>query len=85
METRFGNRIFRSVLGYRLGKPRRICEDNIKMDLKETWNVCILDSPGLRYSPMFGCSAHGSKTSDFIKGVEFFDQLSEYHLNGTVS
>jgi hypothetical protein len=39
-----------------LGRPRRRCEDGIKVDLREIgWGGCGVDSPGSGYRPIAVC------------------------------
>jgi len=40
-----------SLEGKTLRRPRRRWEDNIRMDLRELWRMCGLDSSGSREGP----------------------------------
>jgi hypothetical protein len=48
------------------------------MDLRET--RCGLDSSVSEYEPLAGSCDHGDEPLDFIKGLEFLHQLSDYQL-----
>jgi hypothetical protein len=65
---------------YLTGKPkgkkrcRRRWDDNIRMDLGETWwRRCGVDVSGSRYGPMAGSCEHSNEPSGFIEGWEFID------------
>jgi hypothetical protein len=42
--------------------------------------IILRRSAGLRRGPMVGCCEHGDENLDSIKGRDFLDQLSDYHL-----
>jgi hypothetical protein len=46
-----------------LGRPRRRCEDGIRIDLKEIGWGCGVDSIGSGQGPVAGSCEHGDETS----------------------
>jgi hypothetical protein len=74
MHARFWSKIVKRPVG----RPRRMWEDNIKMDLEEIvcenvdWIHVVQDGAG--------CCEHGNEPSGSIKCGEFLDQLSDCQL-----
>ena len=57
-----------------LGRPRGMCEDTIKMNLKISRMTGLgLNSSGSVFGYVAGCSEHGDDISCFIKFGEFLD------------
>jgi hypothetical protein len=56
-----------------LGRPRRRCEDNIRMYLRETALGCGLNASGSGYRSVVGPCEHGNKPSGSRKSGKFLD------------
>jgi len=62
-----------------LGRLRQRWNDNIKTNMKEiVYEDCGLDSSGSEYILVVVCCEHGNDPLVSIKGVEFFNQLSDH-------
>jgi hypothetical protein len=64
-----------------LGRPRRGCEDNIKLDLREIdWRWHGLDSSGSEHGPLEVSCEHGNEPSGSIKYLEILEWLHNWRL-----
>jgi hypothetical protein len=64
-----------------LGRHKRRCEDNIRMDLSEIrWGVVDWIHLAQDKDQWRCLNEHGNKRLDSIKGGEFIDWLSDYQL-----
>jgi hypothetical protein len=61
-----------------LGRPRRIWEDNIKMDLREIGWGNGRDQSGPGQGQLVGSCEYGDKPSGSIKCGEFLEQLRTF-------
>jgi hypothetical protein len=53
-----------------LGRPRHRWEDNIKMDLRDSWGK--LDLPGSGQGPVAGFCEHGNEPAGSIRRWDIF-------------
>jgi hypothetical protein len=77
-----GRGVYRALVGRPegktpLGRPRRRCEDNIKLDFKEIGIDGANWIQLAQESPVAGFCEHGDESSDSIKKQDIFDKLSE--------